>query len=210
MRLWSGWSGSVWRSPRGPYPGLMFTRPSDTYGLLIEWYSNERDDSPRFGAHVPPFDVDPLVAVTRFAYVGAAVERPAVAAIRLAEILGTAVLGQPEPAGPTAPEAAVSLGDCTLALFDVAAVREHSVLFGRPIERPQVHTIALEVGNIDRAEACLHSAGVPILRRDPTLIVPDPASIGMSVLVTSALLPHDPRLSAEPLELREGPRRRGG
>jgi methylmalonyl-CoA/ethylmalonyl-CoA epimerase len=181
-----------------PYPGLMFTRPSDTNGLLIEWYSNERDDDPRFGATLPPLVGNPTVAVSRFAYVGAAVADPHDSAVRLAAILGTSVLAQGEPTGPTEPHAAVSLGDCVLALFDLAVVREHSGLFGRPVERPQIHTIALEVDDIDSAEASLRSAGVPILRRDPNVIVPDPATIGMSVLVTSGLLPRDPRLSGDP------------
>ena len=35
--------------------GLAFTRPGDTAGLLIEWYSKRQGDDPRWGAPEPPF-----------------------------------------------------------------------------------------------------------------------------------------------------------
>ena len=35
--------------------GLAFTRPGDTSGLLVEWYSKRQADDPRWGAPEPPF-----------------------------------------------------------------------------------------------------------------------------------------------------------
>lgn len=187
-----------------PYAGLMFTRPSDTEGLLIEWYSNERDDDPRFGAGLPPAHREPTVLVGQIAYVGAAVADPQRSALRLAEIFGTSVLTMPRPAGPIAPATAVSLGDCALALFDLSATVHQAPLFGRPVDRPQVHTMALKVDDLSVAAASLRAAGIRVVRDGQGVVVPDPSEIGVSVMLTDALLPGDPRLRAMAAERTHG------
>jgi hypothetical protein len=171
----------------------MFTRPADTEGLLIEWYSNHRVDDPRFGAPVPHPDRPAVVPIRRVAYVGAAVADPGRSAVRLAEIFGTQVTAMPKPHGPMAPAAGVSLGDCVLALFDLEATSAEHMLFGRPVERPQVHTMALQVDDLAMAATALRSRGIRALRAERGAFIPDPSDFGVSVVLTDTLLPGDPR-----------------
>ena len=146
-----------------PFPGLFFTHPADTAGLLLEWNEHPQDDDPRWGAPVPD-GRDPLIAVERLAFVGAVVDDPRAAAVRLAEIIGLGAT----PSGSIG--AVVSLGDCALAL---------SRLDGSGSPRPRVWSLGLLVTDLPAAQA--------VLDAEP------PGSLPFPVVLTDRLLDGDPR-----------------
>src|SRR5262249_49479732 len=113
------------------YPGMVWTRPADTAGVLLEWYALEQSDDPRWGAAVPD-GPDPVVAGGRLAFVTAVVDDPPAAAARIADLAGTRwwPLDDPELV------AAVSLVDCTLAFRPTLG------------ERPRVHGVGLQVASL--------------------------------------------------------------
>ena len=153
-------------------PGLFFTHPADTAGLLLEWNANQQADDPRWGGEVPPGG-DPVVGVERLAFVGALVRDPHADAQRLAEVLGLPVTfdagGKPHRGAIVS---AVSLGDCSLAL---------SPLEGSGAPRPRVFSLGLLVHDLAAAESAL--AGEP----EATSALPFP------IVLTDGLLPGDPR-----------------
>jgi catechol 2,3-dioxygenase-like lactoylglutathione lyase family enzyme len=153
-----------------PVPGLFFTHPADTAGLLIEWNSNSVGDDPRWGGEVPG-GPDPVVGVERLAFVGALVRDPHADAKRLAEVLDLPVTFHADgaPHGG-AIVAAVSLRDCSLAL---------SPLEGSGQDRPRVHSLGLLVRDLPAAEAALAN--------ETTGALPFPT------VLTDGLLPGDPR-----------------
>ncbi len=153
-----------------PRPGLFFTHPADTAGVLLEWNANPQDDDPRWGAEIPG-GPDPVVGVERLAFVGALVRDPHADAKRLAEVLDLPVTFDADGAPHHgAIVAAVSLGDCSLAL---------SPLEGSGQPRPRVISLGLLVHDLPAAEAAL--AGEPI------------ASLPFPIVLTDGLLPGDPR-----------------
>jgi catechol 2,3-dioxygenase-like lactoylglutathione lyase family enzyme len=158
-----------------PAPGLFFTHPADTAGLLLEWNANPQSDDPRWGGEVPD-GPDPVVGVERLAFVGAVVRDPHGDARRLAEVIGLPVTfeasDEPPPARPHpgAIVTAVSVGDCSLALSPVE---------GSGQTRPRVLTLGLLVHDLPAAEAAL--AGE------------DAASLPFPIVLTDGLLPGDPR-----------------
>ena len=176
-----------------PRPEMCFTDPRDTAGVLVQWSCFELDVDPHFGAPVPVAEPAPPIPVVRHAFVGALVEEPLRVADRLAEIMGTEVTFEDRPAGPDRPMAAVSLGDCTLALFALSAP-DSPALWGRRYERARTHLLALRVDDRVAAEDTLAALGVRVLRSDAMLTVIDPADTGgVQIALTDRLLPGDPR-----------------
>ena len=153
-----------------PRPGLFFTHPADTAGLLLEWNANPQDDDPRWGGHIPE-GPDPVVGVERLAFVGALVRDPRADAERLAEVLDLPITFDAAGA-PHRGEivAGVSLGDCSLAL---------SPLEGSGQARPRVYSLGLLVHDLPAAEAALADAST--------------GALPFPIVLTDGLLPGDPR-----------------
>jgi catechol 2,3-dioxygenase-like lactoylglutathione lyase family enzyme len=164
-----------------PLPGVLFTHPSDTAGILLEWSAIPQDDDPRWGAPLPPAPAS-TVDVTHIAFLTAAVRDPVGDAARLAEVLATDVTFTGDAGGGLS--AGVSLADGTLALLD---------LDGAGTDRPRAHGIGLRVPDLDEALAALDARGCPMTRVGARLALAGPPVLPVPIYVTDALLPGDPR-----------------
>jgi hypothetical protein len=176
--------------------GLAFTRPGDTAGLLVEWFSKRQDDDPRWGAPEPPFVGEAVVTPTRVAFVGAIVDDP----VGAAQLFGTAfdtdvsILAADGPA--SLPRATVALGDCVLALYPIPpSAQESERIWGGVYERARCLALGLTVDDLAAAEQALSGAGVGVHHRvgDGSVVL-DPAPLPFPVVLTETLLPGDPRL----------------
>ncbi len=142
--------------------GLAFTRPGDTAGLLLEWYSKRQGDDPRWGAPEPPFVSEPVVRPTQVAFVGAIVDDPVSTAWHLGEVLDTdvSILAVDGPAN--SPRAAIALGDCVLALYPVPSSPLESVhVWGAVYDRARCLALGLVVADLvatERGSTTLASA----------------------------------------------------
>ena len=87
------------------------------------------------------------MTTVRQAFVGAAVEDPRESVKQFAKLLGTDVLFEDPDATPGHPVAAVSLGDCMLALYPLPG-SSGTQLWGMPITQPRTHVLGLEVRDI--------------------------------------------------------------
>lgn len=164
--------------------GFGFSSPRATCGLQFEWSEFTVHEDPRAGAPEPEHVRRPVLDVQRLAFVGAAVDEPIEVAARLAELFGTAVtFARPEaPTGEAA--AGVSVGDCTLALFALAAAHD----------RPRVALLGVRVPELDEARESLAGAGVTVSRESSGMVVLDPVTTGgVEIAVVDRLLPGDPR-----------------
>jgi catechol 2,3-dioxygenase-like lactoylglutathione lyase family enzyme len=177
-----------------PYDGMLWTRPGDTAGVLFEWFSLVEPTDPKWGAPVPD-GLPPVAGVERLAFVTAMVRDPTHDGARLAEILGTSVhtIGNPSAFGGV--EAVVSLGDCSLALIASSSAAKSFTDWGVAYERPRVHGVGLQVGNVADAVGALEGAGIGAIRRTGALTVLDPSALPIPVMLCDALLPGDPRTS---------------
>ncbi len=177
-----------------PRPEMCFTDPRDTGGVFLQWSTFELAVDPRFGGSrpAPALGAGVLAPVTQHAFVGALVDDPVAWAGRFAELLGTTVTFERPDSQPGQPLAGVSLGDCTLALYRLAAASP--ALWWRTYERARTHLLALRVEDLDAAAGTLAGAGVSALWSQPDLAVLDPAATGgVQVALTDRLLPGDPR-----------------
>ncbi len=173
---------------------MCFTDPRDTGGVFLQWSCFELEVDPRFGASRPAAAPHALAPATHHAFVGALVENPAECADRLATLLGTTVTFERVDAPPGQPVAGVSLGDCTLALYQLPG-DDGPALWGRQYGRARTHLMALRVDDLDAAAAAMVGAGVAVVRSDADLVVLDPSAAGgIQVALTGSLLPGDPRL----------------
>jgi len=173
---------------------IVFTDPRTTEGIVIEWYGGEAPNDPRFGTPIPGYAVEPLLDVTHMAFGGAIVPDPAASGTRLAEVLGTGVTFADPSAAPGAPQAGVSLGDMTLALYPLTDATTSEALWGHVYERAQTSSLGVRVPSLDDALGALQRAAVPLVRHDATAIVVHPGATGGVVLVVvEDLLPGDPR-----------------
>jgi len=173
---------------------IVFTDPRTTEGIVIEWYGGQAPNDPRFGTTIPPYGVEPLLDVTHMAFGGAVVTSPGTAASRLAEVLGTEVTFRAAGAPRGAPEAGVSLGDMTLALYPIPDAATSTALWGHRYERPQTSNLGVRVPDLAVALDRLRRAGVPLVRHDDEVIVVHPdAAGGVAIAVVERLLPGDPR-----------------
>ncbi len=175
--------------------GLAFTRPGDTAGLLIEWYSKRQGDDPRWGAPEPPFVSEPVVQPTHVAFVGAIVADPVSTARHLGEVLDTevSILAVDGPAN--SPRAAVALGDCVLALYPIPSSAQESVhVWGGVYDRARCLALGLKVDDLGAAERALGDAGVAVHHRARAgSVVLDSRGLPFPVVITDHLLPGDPR-----------------
>ena len=164
-----------------PLDGIVFTNPSDTSGLLIEWCAVGSEEDPRFGATVPKSPVAPIVPARRVAFVGAVVEDPLAAAHQLARVLDGKLWIVP---GDDArlPPVAVSLGDCMLALFPLVEPA-----------RPRVHAMGLLVDDVDSALDLLQKNGIGISWHVDSFAAIDEQATPLPLFITDTLLPGDPR-----------------
>ena len=175
--------------------GLAFTRPGDTSGLLIEWFSKRQGDDPRWGEPEPPFALEPVVRPTRVAFVGAIVDDPVSAAWHLGEVFDTevSILAVDGPADK--PRAAIALGDCVLALYAIPSspLESHHV-WGAVYDRARCLALGLVVDDVGAAERALGDAGVGVHHRvNDGSVVLGPVGLPFPVLLTDHLLPGDPR-----------------
>jgi catechol 2,3-dioxygenase-like lactoylglutathione lyase family enzyme len=175
-------------------PEIVFTRPSATAGLVLEWASHVQEDDPRWGAPVPAFVEEPVVDVDRVAFVGALVRDPAGDGARLAEVLDTALLRYDPGNAVDVAHCALDLGDCMLALFPIPADDATSrATWGGAYARPRCLTLGLTVADQARAERRLATAGVTVHHRatDGRAVLVD--GLPFPVVLTDQLLPGDPR-----------------
>ncbi|HMG41008.1 MAG TPA: VOC family protein [Acidimicrobiales bacterium] len=174
---------------------IVFTDPATTAGVVVEWYGGQAPNDPRFGTVIPSYPVEPLLDVVQMAFGGAVVVEPAAAAERLAALLDTAVTFVDEAAPAGSPQAGVSLGDMTLALYPMPVGDDRSRrLWGHVYRRPQTGSLGVRVPDLGAARSALVGAGVPLVRHDDDVVVVHPeATGGVIVVVVDALLPGDPR-----------------
>lgn len=164
-----------------PLDGILFTNPSDTCGLLIEWSAVEASEDPRFGGIMPKPKGTPIAPAIAFAFVGAVVDDPETAAVQLARILDTAA--RPVPGDdPRAPSVALPLGDCTLALFE-----------SRAHERAGARSMGLLVDDLDACADRLNREGVPRAWKADSIAALDATATPIPLFITDTLLPGDPR-----------------
>jgi glyoxalase/bleomycin resistance protein/dioxygenase superfamily protein len=175
---------------------IVFTHPADTAGVVVEWYGGRPPNDPRFGTPIPSYVVPPVLDVTHMAFGGAVVADPPAAASQLALLLDTGVTFVDPSAPPGAPEAGVSLGDMTLALYRLPASPSESLaLWGHAYGRPQTSSLGVRVPDLEVARSSLAAAGVPVVRADDRCVVVHPSATGgVSLVVVDSLLPNDPRL----------------
>jgi len=173
---------------------IVFTDPRTTAGIVIEWYGGEAENDPRFGAPMPPPVADPVLDVRRMSFGGAVVTDPAAAAARLAELFATEVTFVDLDARPGTPQAGVSMGDMTLALYPVESPADSTRLWAHVYERPQTSNLGIQVVDLEIARTALAAAGVGLVRDEPDHLVVHPDETGGVILVVSdRLLPNDPR-----------------
>jgi hypothetical protein len=93
------------------------------------------------------------------------------------------------------PRTGVSLGDSTLALYDLRP-DESTQLWGRPYQSPRTHLMALRVDDLEAAKDSLLGAGIALTRADESTIILNPAATGgVQTALFDRLLPGDPRLT---------------
>jgi methylmalonyl-CoA/ethylmalonyl-CoA epimerase len=177
-----------------PGPGLAFTRPADTAGLLFEWNENHQPDDPRSGAAEPTELTTALVEVRHMAFVAALVIEPAPTARRLGRILGARVVILDDDMSADRPEALVDLGDCVLALYPLPAPARSGEIWGAVHRRPRVIGLGLTVDDLAGAEHALSGEGVAVRQRtaEGSLIL-DSGVLAFPIVLTDSLLPGDPR-----------------
>ena len=176
--------------------GLAFTRPGDTAGLLVEWFSKRQPDDPRWGAPEPPFVRPPVVAPTRMAFVGAIVDDPVSVAWHLGEVFDTevSVLAVDGPGG-AAPGDGRARRLLPRAVPDPVQPGRERARVGtglRPRPLPRPRSPGRRPGSC-RARALLEAGVAVHCRVSDGAVVLDPASLPFPVVLTDRLLPGDPR-----------------
>jgi hypothetical protein len=176
---------------------IVFTDPTTTGGVVIEWYGGEAPNDPRFGTAIPSFARPPLLDVRAMAFGGAVVADPFEAARRLSELFGRHATDN-RAAEPGEPHAWVDSGDVPLALYPIEPPDVSEQLWGHRYDRPQTSNLAVLVPSVADACDALASAGVRIVRTDREQVVVHPAETGGIVLVAvERLLPSDRRHERE-------------
>jgi catechol 2,3-dioxygenase-like lactoylglutathione lyase family enzyme len=177
-----------------PRPDFYFSDPRDTGGIFIEWSMIDLPEDPRFYAPPPAKTCEPLLDVTHHAFVGAVVDDPMASAMQMSQLFATPITYIDRSAPPDRPMAAVSMGDCSLLLYQFVADQPASV-WGRSMAKPRTHLIGLKVPDLAVAEVLLEREGVAILRRTPDQILIDPAATSELAVALVEHLPFgDPRL----------------
>ncbi len=171
-----------------PLPGIAFTRPGDTAGLLFEWNDQVQADDPRWGAELPPMYTRPVVNVSQFAFVGALVSDPLADGQHLSRILGVDLTVFGEGAADV-PQVGLNLGDCTLALYRVPSAAESETVWGAVHDRPRCLVAGFVVDDLARAEEALGAEGIGIRRRPMKgQALLEPAGLPFPIILTGASL----------------------
>jgi hypothetical protein len=160
-----------------PADFFCFTRPSTTGGLLFEWSESTVDEDPRIGAPVPAFAFEPLLNVRRHSFVGALVPDPLRWADHFGPIFGLEERSRDPSGDPIDPIVALAAPDFTIALFRLPG-SDSADLWGAHHARPRFHLLGLEVGDLDETAGVLDDAGVRLLRRTETMLLPAPGATG--------------------------------
>lgn len=176
-----------------PDPHFCFTDPRATHGVFVEWADVEVPEDPRFGPPPSAPAVTPVLDVTHHGFAGAVVDDPVATAEQFGRLLDTHMTFDHADAAPGEPRIGVSLGDCTLALYDMPG--DDSVdLWGRHYDRPRTHLLGLTVADLAATVPVLAANGFGVVRRSDTMIVLDPTSTGdVQIALMEDLLPGDPR-----------------
>ena len=174
---------------------VLFTRPPDTGGLLLEWSAMHTDDDPRFGYDLPmPEDAPPrpLAPAKQYAFVTAVVVDPIPTAHRLASLFGTEVVRSDSAARTGEVAAMVSLADCVLVLF---ALPEDATMWpwGPAPARPRFHAHGLVVDNLEQSVAALSSRGIGVSGRLEHCVFLDPHALPLPTFLCDRLFAEDPR-----------------
>jgi hypothetical protein len=175
---------------------IFFTRPTDTAGILLEWSATFTDDDPRLGVRIAPLPEPPTVPVRHYAFVSATVPDPQAVASRLAELFGTEVLRLVPDAAPDQIAAVVSLVDCLLILFPMAAAGVVHPLWGREMMRPRLHGHGLRVDDLGAALEALAARGIRAVNEVDGMPLLDPSALPIPTFLCEELLPEDPRHDA--------------
>jgi catechol 2,3-dioxygenase-like lactoylglutathione lyase family enzyme len=178
-----------------PLPGIMFTHPADTAGLLLQWSSSGSPDDPRGGGSVPPLQHSPVVLAQRFAFVAALARDTSADATRLAEVLGTEATVLTRTPDADTVGAVVALGDCALALFPLADDDTSQRLWGAVHRRPRFVAIGLQIDDLAAAVEKLADVGISAARRAGDMVMVQTGAAALPVMLTGQLLPGDPRLA---------------
>jgi hypothetical protein len=182
-----------------PEPQIVFTAPKGTEGIAVEWFGHGEPLDPRFGAPMPPLQRTPVLDITHMAFGGIMTLDPAASARRFADLFDREVTFLDPHAAPGDPQAGVSMGDMTLAIYPLPRTpAESQQLWGWTYERPQTCNLGLRVPDLVAARATLEEAEVALVRHDDRSIVISPDVTGGVVLViVQDLLRCDPRLQLE-------------
>jgi methylmalonyl-CoA/ethylmalonyl-CoA epimerase len=184
---------------------VLFSHPSDTSGLMLEWSARRTDDDPRFG-HPLPGEAPACVApVSRYGFVTAAVADPSATAELLAGLLGTDVVRDRPGAPPGEVCAAVSLVDCLLVLFALPDEAGDWPWGSAPL-RPRFHGHGLVVDDLGASLAALEQVGVRAVAELEDAVLLDPAALPVATFLSERLLAGDPRdLATAPAPADEHP-----
>jgi hypothetical protein len=176
-----------------PEKGFCFTDPRTTGGLLFEWSEFTVDEDPRIGAPVPPFTTEPLLDVRTHAFVGAVVPDPLAWADTFGPLFGLREAFRRTSSDAGEPVVGLAAPDCILALYELPGSRG-TELWGADHPRARCHLLGLGVPDLDEAAQALAAAGIPLVRRDDSALVPEPGATGeVPLMLIEGLLPGDPR-----------------
>jgi hypothetical protein len=173
---------------------VLFTRPADTGGLLLEWSAMQTDDDPRFGA-LPASSavVDaPLAPATQYGFVSAVVADPGATAQQLADLFGTEVVRHSPAAAPGEVAAIVSLVDCLLLLFALPA-DAGDWPWGSAPSRPRFHGQGLVVDDLEASVAALADVGVGVAGELEHFVALDPSKLPAPTFLADRVFAEDPR-----------------
>jgi len=177
-------------------PGIIFTKPAQTAGLLLEWSAHHTDDDPRWGFPLRERRVPPLLDVQQMAFVTALVPDPIAAGERLAELFGTDVVRRVPDAGPGQVGAVVSLVDNVLVLVRLPEGGVRKEDWGQDINRARFHAIGLRVPDLRAATDALAGAGIgvgPAIDGVEGSVLVASDELRVPVYLCEELLPEDPR-----------------
>jgi Glyoxalase/Bleomycin resistance protein/Dioxygenase superfamily len=171
---------------------MFATRTARTGGLALQWTSRSVPDDPRWTGHLPR-QAASVAPAERLAFVVGLVPDPAEDASTLARAMGTSATLLDRQSDAIGPNAAVGLGDCSLALYPVGSGDSDRVAWGARHERPRLLAIGLQVADLDTAVTALQDNGVGVVAHHTAGVVLDPAQLPVTVMLCDRLLPGDPR-----------------
>jgi hypothetical protein len=176
-----------------PEKGFCFTDPRTTGGLLFEWSEFTVDEDPRIGAPVPAFTVEPLLDVQTHAFVGAVVPDPLAWADTFGPLFGLREAFREPSTDAGEPVVGLAAPDCILALYRLPGDRSVE-LWGTDHPRARCHLLGLGVADLEEAGEALVGAGIPLVRRNDSALVPAAGASGeVPLMLIEGLLPGDPR-----------------